>query len=401
MRERGKEKKMKKILFILRSLATGGVERAFTNQVNALDRSKYDITVLTFANKGVLISELPSYVHIKHAGFLLDCVSKSFSESKQTLLTFIIRNILAVLVKYLGSRHIFRILFFNIKIRDYYDYVIAYQNDLDASSLYYGCNLFALTSVCAKSKKIMWMHSDYSQIRKKIVTEEPIYQKFDYIINVSAIMKYKFDKLGIVPVSKSKVVYNYIPCKNIIELSDILPDSVLYHMDNVFKIISVCRMDKQKSVYELCCLAAKLHHNRIKFQWIFCGAGPELKRCRKYVHDHGLDQCVYFLGEVLNPYPYVKNADIFVSGSILESFGMSIAEALVLKTPVIALQYEAINEVVRNNINGIVVSDFGEMFVAIKRCFSSEAFYDNLKRSTKLLKDYNRLNNMQFEELLN
>ena len=44
---------MKKILFLINNLCQGGAEKVLVNLVNNLDKSKYDITLMTVCNEGV------------------------------------------------------------------------------------------------------------------------------------------------------------------------------------------------------------------------------------------------------------------------------------------------------------------------------------------------------------
>ena len=44
---------MKKILFLIRDLGHGGAEKVLVNLVNHMDKSKFDITVMTLFDEGV------------------------------------------------------------------------------------------------------------------------------------------------------------------------------------------------------------------------------------------------------------------------------------------------------------------------------------------------------------
>ena len=54
-----------------------------------------------------------------------------------------------------------------------------------------------------------------------------------------------------------------------------------------------------------------------------------------------------------------------VSGSLTETFGLSILEALILNTPVAAYRYDAIDEVVHNGVNGVVADSFDDLYLKI------------------------------------
>ena len=56
---------MIKILFVTNFLSVGGVEKALINLVNALDKNKYDITVLSIMRDFTLKDQLNSNVKVK------------------------------------------------------------------------------------------------------------------------------------------------------------------------------------------------------------------------------------------------------------------------------------------------------------------------------------------------
>ena len=54
------------------------------------------------------------------------------------------------------------------------------------------------------------------------------------------------------------------------------------------------------------------------------------------MHELNVENEVHFLGFQANPYPYLKESDIFISTSISEGFSLVICEALVLGIPIVA-----------------------------------------------------------------
>jgi len=64
---------------------------------------------------------------------------------------------------------------------------------------------------------------------------------------------------------------------------------------------------------------------------------------------------IKFLGNVLNPFDFMKNLDILVVPSIREPLGIVSIEAGLCKIPVIASNIDGIPEVVTNNYSGILI----------------------------------------------
>lgn len=385
---------MRNILFVNRSMGTGGVERALLNQLYSLDPNEYKIDLLLFNPCGAYLSKLPPYVHVLHPNCLLKCVALTRAESQGHILHFLSRNFFAVCAKIFGSKILYKIILKTQKKLEKYDYAISYQNNIGDRSLYFGCNMFVLDRVIA-DKKIAWVHADYSGLGLSNEVSDEEYKKFDAVVQVSETMKKKFDSMNIIPKEKSYVVYNRIPIEQILHGAN--QDIKINRTD--FTMVTVCRMDKLKSVYELCEVAQKLKKEKCQFVWYFLGNGPEFERCSKYIIENNLQENVILLGEVENPYPYMKNANLLVSGSVVETFGLTIVESLVIGTPVVAIRYEAICEII-NNQNGVIVENFEELKYEIKKCITDTIYYENRKSKTKLLYDYNEVGRKQFVELL-
>lgn len=56
---------MKDVLFVIHALGGGGAERVLINVVKALDKSKYNITVLSIVDSGIYRSQIPGEVQYK------------------------------------------------------------------------------------------------------------------------------------------------------------------------------------------------------------------------------------------------------------------------------------------------------------------------------------------------
>ena len=54
----------KKVLFAIESLAGGGAEKILATIVKNIDKTKFDITVLTVVKTGVYVEEVEKYCHL-------------------------------------------------------------------------------------------------------------------------------------------------------------------------------------------------------------------------------------------------------------------------------------------------------------------------------------------------
>ncbi len=65
---------------------------------------------------------------------------------------------------------------------------------------------------------------------------------------------------------------------------------------------------------------------------------------------------ISFAGEDTNPYPFMKAADVYVSSSIYEGFGITVVEAQTLGTPCVSTDYKfGANEIIEDGKSGILV----------------------------------------------
>lgn len=118
----------------------------------------------------------------------------------------------------------------------------------------------------------------------------------------------------------------------------------------------------------------------------------------QYVKDHGLTECVHFIGYDKNPYKWIYHADCFVLPSRTEGLPNSLIEAMYLGKPVVATRcVNVIDRIVDEGYNGYVVpsENAEEIAKAMTKAINLRDFTMTYKSATK--EDYIKL----FEELNN
>ena len=103
--------------------------------------------------------------------------------------------------------------------------------------------------------------------------------------------------------------------------------------ENENYIIHVGRLTKSKRHDVLLKAYAKAN---IKEKLLLLGEGPLKENIRKQASDLGIEEKVIFAGFHQNPYPIIKNANLYVASSDYEGFLIALVEALVLGIPVIS-----------------------------------------------------------------
>lgn len=108
---------------------------------------------------------------------------------------------------------------------------------------------------------------------------------------------------------------------------------------------------------------------------VLLGKGKLLQQIKDLVSSLGLDDKVKFIGFHNNPYPYIKNAKVMVLSSKFEGFGLVIAEALVLDTPVISTDCPSGPSELLPENNLVPVGDVDALAQKIKAAMTSPTDY--------------------------
>lgn len=121
------------------------------------------------------------------------------------------------------------------------------------------------------------------------------------------------------------------------------------------KIIIVGRLETIKGhCYALS--AIKIVQNTFEdVELLMLGVGSIQQTLEAQIKKLNLEKNVSFLGFKNNPYQYISDADIIIIPSLAEPFGLVFIEAMGLKTPVVAFDVPAGNEIIEHNETGILV----------------------------------------------
>ena len=94
---------------------------------------------------------------------------------------------------------------------------------------------------------------------------------------------------------------------------------------------------------------SKLSSN-VPCKLIIVGDGQERNALEQFVKTAHMEDRVIFTGFQRNPYPYIRCANTMIQPSFVESFGLTMLESMILRTPVVTT----------NTIGGIRVTDLGK-----------------------------------------
>jgi glycosyltransferase involved in cell wall biosynthesis len=174
-------------------------------------------------------------------------------------------------------------------------------------------------------------------------------KKIDYNITISKGMSDFFVNLNITKI-RYPFIYHGVNIEDF-EKDLYLPDC---RKANV-QIIIVGRIELFKGHYFIIEALPEIIKFFPTLKLLVLGEGSEKGNCIAQVASLGLQEHVEFLGFQPHPYSYISNSDVIILPSHFEPFGLVYIESFALKTPVIAFDTAAGNEIIKNNETGILV----------------------------------------------
>lgn len=214
-----------------------------------------------------------------------------------------------------------------------------------------------------------------------------VIKKIDKFYSISENIKNDLLELG---VNKNKIVM--IP--NAIEKNKFLQ---FRKFDESIKkkiyLITVARFAKEKKGFDLIPQIAKLLCDRkINFQWTIVGFNSKkintIKNMKNFEKNFKYLDNIENLNEKFFPHndliKIYKNNHLYINLARIESFGITIIEALASGLPVITFDTKGGNELIINDFNGIIVKNLSheQMVDAISLYSKNEVLYEKHEKNT-------------------
>lgn len=389
-----------KLLFVIDSLAIGGAEKSLVSLLNLINSSKYEIDLLLFKTGGDLERYVPKHINILPIPEYFQYINdKKVPLSKSiTYLYYRIKTFLSLRVNNYKKNilHSEQVVFRSIKkkiapIQKKYDVAIAYSQ---------GMPTYFVANKVTASKKIAWINTDYINTLYDKELDYESYKKIDKIIAVSQNTKESLMQLRKEYTDKVDIVLDIIDPNMIYKMAE--EDDVDEFDKSFMNILTVGRLVTVKSYSTAIEVANLLKKSGYKFKWFGVGEGPERKRLQELIDEYQLNDCFILLGKKLNPYPYMKNCDIYVQTSVKEGFGLTVCEAKILKKPIVCTNFFTAKEIINHNIDGLVVEhNINSIYDGIKRYIDDSIFRVKILTELNSIEPYNSVNQLsKFYELI-
>ena len=221
------------------------------------------------------------------------------------------------------------------------------------------------------------------------------YKKFDLVIcNSKYLGEYLKQKYGIYsevlfpPSITAPKNYNKKLKKKNLKLSKI-------------KIITVCRLSKEKNINEIIQTINQIKKNIILY---VIGDGPERKNISKLIRILNMGSNVKLIGFKKDPYQYLIKADLYVNSSYFEGFPNSVVEAANIGLPIIASQsHGGINEILSKGKGGTIYTNSQNLKNSIDRFINNpKNFIKKSKIAKKKSFEFSLKNHVnKFEKIIN
>ncbi|WP_427337955.1 glycosyltransferase [Caloranaerobacter sp. DY30410] len=354
----------KKIAFILPSLGGGGSEKVVINIIKYLNRNKYNIRLIVINLKGPYIKDLPDDIDIVNLGHKR--LRYSFVDLAKELIRFNPDYVFSTL-GYLNFGIIVIVKLFKLK-----SHIIIRESS-------------------TPSKYIERLPT----IRKYLFSYlyKILYNRADIIVAQCDIMKEDLINNFNINATKVKRIYNPIDIENIvIKGSEFNP-----YDDRYVNVVAVGRLVYAKGYDILLHSIKKLMDIIPNIKLYIVGDGPLRNDLINLAYELGINEITEFIGFVKNPYPYIKNAQLFVLSSRWEGFPNTLLEALACGTKCVATNcMSGPKEILGDNEYGFLAEteDSKSLYLNMLKCLSSENRTKNRAKDfdiKKIIHEYEKI----------
>lgn len=351
----------KKIIIVSHSMEIGGAERSLIGLLHALDPQKVDIDLFLLRHEGELYGQIPQFVNILPeipAYTVLARPMKTTLKEGHYILT-VARMIGKVMAWFYDKRKHYTNSDVALEYSHKYTWRLMpeitpdYTYDLAISFL--TPHYIVANKVNAK-KKIAWIHTDYSELNINEASEYRMWNCYDNIISISEAVTKSFTRT-FPKLSEKIIMIENILSKELI-LNQANAYSVLDEMprDGAYRFLSIGRFCYAKNFDNIPEICSRLIQLGINVKWYIIGFGSDEDLIKQKIKQWNMERHVIILGKKENPYPYIKDCDLYVQPSRYEGKSVTVREAQILAKPVVITNYKTADSQLQRNIDGIVVS---------------------------------------------
>lgn len=336
---------MIKIFFYIDVLLVGGIEKVLIELLKNLNKEKFEITLVIgykLYELEKLITDVPENVKIKY--IFQENIFVSYKKKKVQGKLKKIEKILFESQSWLRKK----ILKYKLKkIIDKDSILVDY--DMTLAPIISNFSIF----------KITFCHFSLKNYNRGIERRQKrLGKRLNFYDNIFVISdEMKKEALQMYPFLSDKLIRMY----NSFNIDDIKQKANSYSVSNHEKyILSIGRLEETQKDFKTLIKAYASIEKDIDMKLYIIGDGRYREALEEQVKFLNLSDKIIFLGFIKNPYPYIKNASLFVHSSKFEGLPTVLIEALLLEKIIIATNCPTgPKEILNYGKNGILV-DIGD-----------------------------------------
>lgn len=337
---------MKKILFVVDDNRMGGVSILLEDIFKLIDLYNKNVSLLILNKDGDRLNNISKNINVIYGTSFFKIVNIPLKEVKNIKQLFnklyLVLLMKTGLIKYKIKKERKKIL------KDNYDIEISFKYGFTTLFTYYGDS----------KSKINWVQND-------VTNDDPAYKYRSLFKNVLPLFNYNVVLSKGLEKSFNSIynTNNTIVINNLVDINkinDLSSKSNYIKKDNI-NFIAIGRLSKTKGFDNLIECFKRLKDENIlgNTSLFIIGDGEERSNLKTLVNDYNLNNNIYLLGAMDNPYTLLKEADMFILSSVCEGYGLVVVESLLVKTPVLSTRTVSIEEILDDRY-GIITDDLYE-----------------------------------------
>ena len=214
--------------------------------------------------------------------------------------------------------------------------VLMHRGSITVSYLEGGAAYFVADHVKA-AKKAAFIHVDYEKAGYTRALDKDCYLAFDKIFTVSDEVREAFLKAYPELPDKTEVFHNILNKEEIVRRAE--EGEGFTDGFTGMRLLSVGRLTAQKAFEVSVDAMKRLKDAGKNVRWYVLGEGDQRKKLQEQIDALGLTEDFILYGTVNNPYPFMKQADIYVHASRFEGKSIAIQEAQILGKPMVVSDF--------------------------------------------------------------
>lgn len=335
----------KKILFLIGNLESGGVSKSMVSLLNVIDRNKYEISLWVGNPSGIFYDLLPNDIVLlsdKRISFLLEGMQGLLPLLKRGNFFLFLGSLLRIVLSRIDKGYAGWLLsqLMPVIIDVEYDMIVDYNGQ---HQLYY------MVDKLRGKKKVSFFHSDYSKWPYYYKLDRKYYPRVNHIFTVSEICVQSLKSYFPSQSEKIGLMENITSPLLIDKLSE---ECVSDFSGDWIKILSLGHICAAKGSDLAIKAAALLKKKGMNFKWYF--VGKEVDDFHNLIEQCGVKDNIVYLGLRANPYPYLRQADIYIHPSRFEGKSIALDEAKILCKPIVVTNFSTVKDQFENRVNASI-----------------------------------------------